>query len=80
MNFIGLLGNILLSLCGVPLLISSLLGQSYTSPYFLLAWGAGEVCALLYGLHKGIPKIITINYGVSILLILGITYAQYGRQ
>jgi hypothetical protein len=77
---IGFAGNALLSLCGVPLLLSSIRGTSFTSPWFLAAWMLGEVFAIWYGILVSAPRVIVVNYGVSILLIIGITAAQYGTR
>jgi fucose 4-O-acetylase-like acetyltransferase len=77
---IGIAGNLLLSLCGVPLLVSSFRGTSYTSPWFLAAWMAGEVLAALYGLLTGVSWIIVGNYCVSMVLIVGIAWAQRRRK
>ncbi len=80
MWLIGLTGNLLLSLCGIPLLVSTIRGKSYTSPWFLAAWGLGEVFAVWYGFAMHVPKIITVNYGISMLLILLIALAQCGMM
>ncbi len=76
---IGLIGNMLLSLCGIPLLVETLQGTSHTSYWFLAAWGLGEVFAFAFGLLTGVSWIILGNYLVSMALIAAITAAQLAR-
>lgn len=75
-RLIGITGNCLLSLCGIPLLVSTLQGHSHTSYWFIAAWGLGEVFAFAYGVLTGVSWIILGNYLVSMALIAAITTAQ----
>ncbi len=75
-RLIGLAGNLLLSLCGIPLLVSTVAGGSHTSYWFISAWGLGEVFAFIFGLLTGVSWIILGNYLVSMALIVAITAAQ----
>ncbi len=78
-RFIGILGNCLLSLCGIPLLVSTVTGGSHTSYWFIAAWGLGEVLAFTFGLLTRISWVVLANYLVSMALILAITSAQLMR-
>lgn len=75
-RLIGLIGNMLLSLCGIPLLVSTVQGGSHTSYWFIAAWGLGEVFAFAFGVLSGVSWIILGNYLVSMVLIAAITCAQ----
>jgi hypothetical protein len=78
-RLLGISGNSLLSLCGIPLLISTMTGGSHTSYWFIAAWGLGEIFAFTFGLRTGVSRIILGNYIVSMLLIVAITVAQLAQ-
>ncbi len=78
-KLIGIAGNCLLSLCGIPLLVSTLTGHSHTSYFFIAAWGIGEVLAFIFGVLTRISWVVLANYLVSMLLILAITVAQLAQ-
>ena len=69
MYICGIAGNIALSLCGIPLLVSTIKKLSHTSYLFLAVWGAGELLALICALYNRIFWFISANYVVSLLLI-----------
>jgi len=77
---IGWLGNILLSICGLPQAYKSIKdGHSEgISFFFILLWLFGEVLALVYILLLGIPLYSVIfNYLFNILFLGTISYYKF---
>ena len=78
---VGILGAILLALCGLPELI-----RSYRRKYcdigwgFLGTWMVGELLVLVYVLMTSIDWILVANYGGNILIISGLIYYKIRRS
>lgn len=82
-DFLGLVGGLLLSICAVPLAWRSLRtketdGISWT---FIALWGFGEIFMLIYGIVNVLPGLIinTIVNTVAAIIITGVKF-KYGRS
>lgn len=75
-EFIGVIGAILLALCGVPQAIKSVKDKhSYgISWWFILMWFGGEIFVLIYVVLTSCDWILISNYIMNILLIIIILY------
>lgn len=76
----GFFGNLFLSICGIPLLIDTLKGKSFTSWKFLLVWFFGEILAIIFAIAKDYSYFIIGNYALSIILIVSIFVAQLMKR
>lgn len=76
----GFFGNLFLSICGIPLLIDTLKGKSFTSWKFLLVWFLGEILAIIFAIAKGYSYFIIGNYALSIALIISIFVVQFKKK
>jgi len=78
MEVIGWTGNILLSLCGLPLAIQSI-RQGHSkgiSWWFLGMWGIGELLTLIYiAPMNSLPLIV--NYSLNTIFISIIIYYKH---
>ena len=72
MNTIGLVGNLLLTFCGVPELFRTLKDKKCHLGWgFLLMWFFGEVFCLFYGFHLNqIPLIINYVFNFTLVFVM----------
>jgi uncharacterized protein with PQ loop repeat len=72
MNTAGLIGNLLLTFCGVPELFRTLKDKKcYLGWGFLLMWFFGEVFCLFYGFGlMEIPLIINYVFNFSLVFVM----------
>ena len=71
MAIVGIIGSILLALCGLPQAITSI-RQKHSegiSSLFLSMWGIGELLVLAYILGTSVDLILVANYVVNIVLV-----------
>jgi len=74
-EFIGIIGAILLSICGLPELIRSFIRKKCDIGYgFLSTWLGGEILVFIYIILTTLDIILLVNYGFNILIILGLFY------
>jgi hypothetical protein len=76
-EYVGWMGAICLSLCGVPLAVQAIREPVNISKGFLWLWGVGEILSLVYGLYLGVTPII-FNYAINLLCISIITIRSRG--
>ena len=69
---LGYIGNILLSVCALPLAISAISrGYDKTPRLFLILWFMGEILACLDAIYNvGFYYPIFVNYGCNIVILL----------
>lgn len=80
---LGYIGNILLSVCALPLAISAIdRGYDKTPRLFLLLWFFGELLACVDAvINVGFYYPLFINYGINIITLLVIfKYHFYPRE
>lgn len=72
MNTLGLVGNLLLTFCGVPELIRTIKDKKCHLGWgFLLMWFLGEIFCLFYGFGlKETPLIINYVFNFSLVFIM----------
>jgi uncharacterized protein with PQ loop repeat len=81
-RIIGLIGSILLALCGLPQAIQSIRTKSSDgiSTLFLAMWGVGEVFILAYILLTTLDLILILNYSFNIVLVAIIAFYKVRRR
>jgi uncharacterized protein with PQ loop repeat len=75
-TLIGILGSLLLAVCGLPQAIQSFKTKtsSGVNGAFLFMWGIGEILLLVYVLGTTKDPILLLNYMFNIILIGVIAY------
>lgn len=81
MEFIGYLGNILLALCGIPLVLEAIRNPQYKiNKMFLGMWFLGEILVLVYVI--GDPALM-LNYITNVMcltVIIILTVIRWRRN
>lgn len=75
-NYIGILGSILLAICSLPQVYQSVKTKSSEgiSSMFLLLWGLGEALIIVYVLGTTRDPILLVNYFFNFLFVAIIAY------
>jgi len=73
MEELAWIGNLLLALCGLPLMIEAIQKKkSVVSTPFYLTWFLGELFVLVYAFHLGkLPLIFNYISNVAFLAVVG---------
>lgn len=76
MAVVGLLGSLLLALCGLPLVLTAIrTKKSNDNLSFLLLWFFGEIFSVFYALtNVGFSWPLLLNYGFNIIFITIVLY------
>jgi uncharacterized protein with PQ loop repeat len=75
-SFIGIIGSLMLALCGLPQAIQSIKAKSSAgvNSLFLWLWGIGEILLIVYVLNTSNDLILLINYLFNVFIIGVIAY------
>lgn len=75
-SFIGIIGSLMLALCGLPQAIQSIKTKSSAgvNSLFLWLWGIGEILLIIYVLKTSNDFILLVNYLFNVLIIGVIAY------
>ena len=86
-ELLGLTGNGLLALCGLPLAFTSIITgktevtDSPGGTMFIWMWWWGEILSLLYNVGAlGFDPYLTINYGINIVSVTTILFYTYNPR
>jgi len=77
---LGILGSVLLALCGLPMLLKALKDKHVdgVSLGFLWMWFLGEVFVFVYVYFTSMDYILLANYGLNVIVIGKIMLIKYG--
>jgi uncharacterized protein with PQ loop repeat len=80
MDTLGWMGGVLLALCAIPEVISSIRSKRCNLSHgFLWMWYIGEWCILIPVVLQGMAGFLVFNYALNIALISVLMYYKYRR-
>jgi hypothetical protein len=76
---IGTISGVLLAICGLPLMISTIIeGRDYTPSLFFWAWYLGEIGMIIHVLlNIGYDPGLLINYGFNTVFLSVICFYRF---
>ena len=81
-DYIGILGSILLAICGAPQCYTSFKTKNSdgVSALFLWLWGVGEILILIYVMCTTMDPILIVNYVFNLIVVGIIAYYKLPRK